>query len=437
MKNSFLLNRLGIRDQVHHGKRSFRCRRVGLQARPERIVSRRVWRSVLQQNCVLRNEPGSAVCFPGIHVNSRALLVAVTVGLLILFGSTVLSGDEPKPQRQAADPSKSFFEQGLSDEPQRPVEDPSKSFFQQRLLGGQVSKKPKSAYPWSVQNGWDAERVFANPKVIRLCKAIESQDFTKVQQLIDAGVDVNSVGIGGMTPLMWCMPADKGGVFECLLRNGADPNQFLTMGFAGPGGDESECVTLQSAQLLDATGFALVLENKGDCHIERRPIGGVPVVPDYRGDTPLENVLGAVATDSIMKVRLLQAKGVDITQILRGAPAVMLAVESGHFDVALLILDQGADCQLYGRENFRLAHRVAQCLPGGAKPTFDRYGWDRLSEVDRYRVLQIVKHLEKHGESVKEAASEIVAYQRMVNASGREAGNKLMNDLRKERRTNQ
>ncbi len=259
------------------------------------------------------------------------------------------------------------------------------------------------------------------------------QDFTKVQALVDAGVDVNSVGIGGMTPLLWCMPADKGGVFECLLRNGADPNRFLTMGFAGAGGDESECVTLQSALLLDAEGFALVLENKGDCHIERRPVGGVPAVPNYRGDTPLEKVLGGVAKDSITKVRLLQAKGVDITQTLRGTPAVMLAVEGGHFDVALLMLDQGADCKLYGRENFRLAHRVAQCLPGEVKPTFDRYGWDQLSDVDQYRVLQIVKHLEKHNEALKEATTEMISYQRMVKASGRDAGKKMISDLRKER----
>ena len=384
------------------------------------------------RNPLLLNRPGViAVCVPGIHVNSRGLRKAVTIGYLILFGFTVVAGDEADPQRPAADPSKSFFQQGAK--PQRPAEDPSKSFFQQRLLGVQSSTKPKSAYPWSVQNGWDAENIFADPKVVTLCKAIELQDFNKVQALVDAGVDVNSVGIGGMTPLMWCMPADKGGVFECLLRNGADPNKSLTMDFAGKGGRESDCVTLESALLLDAEGFALVLENKGDCHIERRPHGGVPVVPNYRGGTPLESALGGVAKDSIMKVRLLQARGVDITQTLRGTPAVMLAVEGAHFDVALLMLDQGADCKLYGRENFRLAHRVAQCLPGEVKPTFDRYGWDQLSDVDQYRVLQIVKHLEKHNEALKEATTEMISYQRMVKASGRDAGKKMISDLRKER----
>ena len=115
----------------------------------------------------------------------------------------------------------------------------------------------------------------------------------------------------------------------------------------------------------------------------------------------------------------------------------MLAVYGSHFDVALLMLDQGADCRLYDRENFRLAHRITQCLPGEVKPTFDRDGWDRLSEVDQYRVLQIVKHLEKHGESLKEATSEMIAYQRMVQLSGREAGIKTMGELRKKREANQ
>ena len=185
---------------------------------------------------------------------NRLKVSAVTVGLLILLDLTVVSGDEAAPQRLAPNSSKSFFEQGA--EPQQPAEDPVQNFFQRGLLEHGL-RKPKSAYPWSVQNGWDAERVFADPQVVRLCKAIESQDFARVQELVDAGVDVNSVGIGGMTPLVWCMPADKGGVFECLLRNGADPNKFLTDSFAGPGGRESDCVMFQSAVLLDAEGFAL------------------------------------------------------------------------------------------------------------------------------------------------------------------------------------
>ncbi|MEJ7591689.1 MAG: hypothetical protein WKF77_09085 [Planctomycetaceae bacterium] len=229
-----------------------------------------------------------------------------------------------------------------------------------------------------------------------------------------------------MTPLMWCMPADKGGTFECLLRNSADPNKFLTMDFSGAGGSESECVMLQSALLLDAEGFALVLEHGGDCKITRRPDGGVPVVATYHGATPLEVALGGVAKDSITKVRLLQAKGVDITETRRGQPAAMLAVFGGHFDVALLMLDQGADCTLYDREDFRLAHRIAQCLPTEVKPMFERFGWDLLSEADQYRVLEIMKHLEKHGESVKQATDEMIAVQHIVNADGPDAGKELM-----------
>ena len=134
-----------------------------------------------------------------------------------------------------------------------------------------------------------------------------------------------------------------------------------------------------------------------------------------------------------MKVRLLQAKGVDITKMLRGTPAPMLAVFGGHFDVALLMLDQGADCTLYDREDFRLAHRIAQCLPIEVKPMFERYGWDQLSDVDQYRVLQIVKHLEKHGESVKQATDEMIDFQRIVKADGPDAGKELMSRFRKER----
>ena len=57
--------------------------------------------------------------------------------------------------------------------------------------------------------GWVAEEFFTDAKVISLCHAIESEDLKLMRQLIDTGADVNAIGEGGMTPLLWAFPDNK------------------------------------------------------------------------------------------------------------------------------------------------------------------------------------------------------------------------------------
>ncbi|MBB3209868.1 hypothetical protein FHS27_005713 [Rhodopirellula rubra] len=72
--------------------------------------------------------------------------------------------------------------------------------------------------------GWKAEDFFNDSAVIELCDAIEANDVAKMKQLIAEGVDVNAVGDGGVTPLLWAFVDNQPERFQLLLEHGADPN---------------------------------------------------------------------------------------------------------------------------------------------------------------------------------------------------------------------
>jgi len=56
---------------------------------------------------------------------------------------------------------------------------------------------------WHDKFGWHANDYFNDAKVIDLCNAIEKNDVPRMEQAIRDGADINCVGIGGMTPLLW------------------------------------------------------------------------------------------------------------------------------------------------------------------------------------------------------------------------------------------
>jgi len=78
------------------------------------------------------------------------------------------------------------------------------------------------------EDSFKPETYFKDLKVIELCRAAKAGDTVKVNQLIKDGVDVNSRGNRGMTPLIWLMykvkqSPEKIKGFKALVNNGADP----------------------------------------------------------------------------------------------------------------------------------------------------------------------------------------------------------------------
>ena len=76
---------------------------------------------------------------------------------------------------------------------------------------------------WYKRHQWKADDYFDDPKVISLCKAMETEDLETIDKLIAEGVDVNAKGKKGMQPILWAYPAGEK-VFEKILAAGGDPN---------------------------------------------------------------------------------------------------------------------------------------------------------------------------------------------------------------------
>ena len=70
--------------------------------------------------------------------------------------------------------------------------------------------------------------MFEDESVRDLARAAGGGNLEKVDRLVDQGVDVNSRGKRGATPLFWAMKSIRG--FEHLLVRGADPNAVFEDG---------------------------------------------------------------------------------------------------------------------------------------------------------------------------------------------------------------
>ena len=77
-----------------------------------------------------------------------------------------------------------------------------------------------------------ARRIYtsSNP-TDHLIEAIAVKDMKMIESLIAKGIDVNSAGSSGETPLMEALGDDKAQILDFLLEHGADVNR--TASFAG------------------------------------------------------------------------------------------------------------------------------------------------------------------------------------------------------------
>ncbi len=97
--------------------------------------------------------------------------------------------------------------------------------------------------------GQSIEQTFSNKSVVVLVKAANSGDVEKIDYLVKQGINVNTIGNNGATPLIWTLNARNHRGVEALLQAGADPNlapdktHFSAMNFV-PLGDDPELLRL-------------------------------------------------------------------------------------------------------------------------------------------------------------------------------------------------
>ena len=267
------------------------------------------------------------ICLPNHCIAMRHLFCAAFV-LVSVVGSLTLTGCDEKERKNVAillGAIKSGIDQSFS---QRDV-------------------------PWHKKYGLEAEFFFNNPKVIALCKAIEAKDLKEIDRLIADGADVNAKGKGNWTPLLWAYPTNLE-IFTKILIAGADPNvqltgdfehsyelYFMFIGNRGCYIREGSSVMEMAALGLELGYFEAVMKHGGDPNL---------VSKTGNGDTPLHSIATWWSStghiNRIAHAKLLLDAGANINTVSRDGTPVIVAVKNNQFDLALFLLEAGADWKI-------------------------------------------------------------------------------------------
>ncbi|HBE69505.1 MAG TPA: hypothetical protein DDW52_15275 [Planctomycetaceae bacterium] len=192
---------------------------------------------------------------------------------------------------------------------------------------------------WHEKYGWEAETYFEDGGVVELCDAIERNNLDEVERLIASGVDVNALGRGGMTPLVWAFPDGKFERFELLLKHGADPSIVTTSDFGTAGKlQKGTTVAHETAMLKDGRHFLAIVRAGVD-----------PDLKAQCGRTELNLVQAILSISYKFDSRGLESR---VVALLRLKPnqstlneAVATAINSSEFGIALRLFEAGAELE--------------------------------------------------------------------------------------------
>jgi ankyrin repeat protein len=232
----------------------------------------------------------------------------------------------------------------------------------------------------------------------RLADAVEKQNHDAIRTLLEQHADVNGTQVDGMTALHWAAHLDdlemarllvNGGanakaanrygvtplslacengnteLVELLLGTGADPNVTLR------GGETPLMTAARTGKvgavkaLLDRGAVVDAKEKRGQTALMWAAAEGYAAVvelllnasADFRtplADSGFTPLFFAAREGRIEVVRTLLKAGVDVNEAMqpkkpsgkgpgKGTSALILAVENGHFDLALALVEAGAD----------------------------------------------------------------------------------------------
>lgn len=181
-----------------------------------------------------------------------------------------------------------------------------------------------------------ASKFFLDPQVRCLAEAAASGDTTELSRLVSAGVSVNAMGRGQVTPLLWALLHQNKKGLAFLLVHGADPNVQLTEDF-----DELliEGVSTMSyaAQHKDSWYLKEVLAHGGNANL----------VNPIRSQTPIMAAIGSMRPEN---VKILISAGADLNwQDRDGRTPMMDATILNQYELICAMLDAGADPRLKTR----------------------------------------------------------------------------------------
>ncbi len=283
----------------------------------------------------------------------------------------------------------------------------------------------------------------------RLADAAEKSDRATLRALLEQRADVNAAQADGMTALHWAVHRDdletvgllagasvvvtnrfgvtplflacqNGGtaMVELILERGADPNttvrggETVLMTAARTGKAGPVAALLARGAVVDAKerrGQTALMWAAADGHAEvvevllKAGAGFGTALPDS-GFTPFFFAARAGRTDV---VRVLSKAGADVNEAMQarkpsakgpvtGTSALILAIENGHYELALALLDAGADPNDQ-RSGFSPLHVMTWVRK---PPRGEDYGAPPPAELGRLHSLQFIRELVKHGADV-------------------------------------
>lgn len=174
--------------------------------------------------------------------------------------------------------------------------------------------------------GKTAQEEFSNPSVAAMVEAAVDGEIKEMNDLIDAGADVNAISEQGVSPLMWVLAARSKKGVEGLLKKGANPNYRAPNGY--------------SAMYLAVGGntkkmLELVLQYGGD--------------PNHLGGPRKEPIIFIATSQRRWEhLDLLFDRGADINAESWGRTVGNIAVAHGLFDKLAYFLEKGLSYDLEG-----------------------------------------------------------------------------------------
>ncbi len=227
---------------------------------------------------------------------------------------------------------------------------------------------------------------------LMLAAAAGSPEAIKV--LLAHGADVNARETAkGHTALMFAAAGNRADAVKVLLELGADPRAMTTvfdlMDVAMPADRAAAQNANTKAQREAAEAARRANPNS------RPPVGGVDRAYEYNELVAAQGGLTALhfaaRQGHIATVSALVNAGVDLNQVSGGvhASALVFAIVNGHFDLAMYLLEKGADPNLAAENGVAPLYAVLNCewAPQAQYPQPRAYLQQQTSHVKLLEML--------------------------------------------------
>ena len=202
-----------------------------------------------------------------------------------------------------------------------------------------------------------------------LAIASATGDVRNIRKIVEGGVDVDSIGQDGQTPLVLAVKFNQPDSVVALLDLGANPDHRV--------GSNRDSPVMSAANLGDSAILKILLDRGANPDFGAA-WGGAPIVSQAEhGD--------------LEAVQLLVEAGADVNgRGLNDDTALIAAARRGHYDVVLYLLKQGADHTLLNHNDDTLVHIIENHFYRNLDPDRD-YRQDTV-EFLRANGVQVVAY---------------------------------------------